>query len=67
VWKLIDSLKNIIYRRTTLIESTEAEIQEVKHDHIVLQEQNEKLHEEVKALRAQRPDEDLNCVRISTQ
>ena len=53
VWKLIDSLKYIIHHQTALIESTKAELEEVKHDQNVLQEQNEKLHEEVKALRAQ--------------
>jgi hypothetical protein len=36
-----------------LIESTKAEIEEVKHDQNVLREQNEKLHEEVRAPRAQ--------------
>lgn len=53
VWKLIDSLKDIINRQTTLIESTKADLEEVKHDQNVLREQNEKLHEEVRALRAQ--------------
>lgn len=53
VWKLIDSLKDIIHHQTALIECTRGEIQEVKHDQNVLQEQNEKLHEEVRALRAQ--------------
>ena len=53
VWKLIDSLKDIIHRQTTLIESTKADLEEVKHDQNVLREQNDKLHEEVKALRAQ--------------
>jgi hypothetical protein len=53
VWKLIDELKDIIHRQTALIESTKAELQEVKHDQNVLHEQNQKLHEEVKALRAQ--------------
>ena len=53
VWKLIDSLKVIIHHQTALIESTKAEIEEVKHDQNVLRDQNEKLHEEVRALRAQ--------------
>jgi hypothetical protein len=53
VWKLIDSLKLIIHNQTALIESTKAEIEEVKHDQNVLREQNDRLHEEVKALRAQ--------------
>ena len=53
VWKLIDSLKDIIHHQTTLIESTKSELEEVKHDQNVLREQNEKLYEEVRALRAQ--------------
>jgi hypothetical protein len=53
VWKLIDSLKLIIHNQTALIESTKTEIEEVKHDQNVLREQNDRLHEEVKALRAQ--------------
>jgi hypothetical protein len=53
VWKLIDSLKLIIHHQTALIESTKAEIEEVKHDQNILRDQNEKLHEEVRALRAQ--------------
>ncbi|KAG2000895.1 hypothetical protein GB937_010718 [Aspergillus fischeri] len=52
VWKLINDLKDIIHCQTTLIESTKAELQEVKHNQNVLYEQNQKLHEEVKALRA---------------
>ena len=50
VWKLIDTLKDIIHHQTTLIESTQNEIQEVKHNQNVLRDQNEKLHEEVRAL-----------------
>ncbi|KAJ5646736.1 hypothetical protein N7490_003108 [Penicillium lividum] len=53
VWKLIDSLKTIITHQTALIESTKAEIEEVKHDQNALRDQNDKLHEEVKALRTQ--------------
>lgn len=53
VWKLIDEPKDIIHRQTALIESTKAKLQEIKHDQNVLHEQNQKLHEEVKALRAQ--------------
>lgn len=53
VWKLIDELKDIVHRQTTLIESTKAELQGVKHEQQIIQEQNHKLHEEVKALRAQ--------------
>lgn len=40
VWKLIDELKDIIHRQTALIESTKAELQEVKHDQNVLHKQN---------------------------
>ncbi|KAJ5138858.1 uncharacterized protein N7515_003706 [Penicillium bovifimosum] len=53
VWKLIGTLKDIIRHQTAVIESTHNELQEIKHNQHVLQEQNEKLHEEVKALRAQ--------------
>jgi DNA gyrase/topoisomerase IV subunit A len=53
VRQLIDNLKLIIHRQTALIESTKAEIEEVKHDQNVLRDQNEKLHEEVRALRTQ--------------
>jgi hypothetical protein len=52
VWKLIDELKDIVHRQTALIESTKTELQEVKRGQNVLQEQNQKLHEEVEALRA---------------
>ncbi|KAJ5346168.1 hypothetical protein N7452_004172 [Penicillium brevicompactum] len=53
VWKLIDSLKLTIHHQTALIESTKAEIEEVRHDQNVLRDQNEKLHEEIRAMRAQ--------------
>jgi hypothetical protein len=53
VRQLIDSLKDIIHHQTTLIQATKDELQEVKHDQNVLQAQNEKLHEEIRALRAQ--------------
>ena len=53
VWKLIGSLKDVIRHQTAAIESTQSELQEIKHSQNVLQEQNEKLYEEVKALRAQ--------------
>lgn len=53
MWKLIHELKDIINHQTTLIESTKSELEEVKHDQNVLREQNEKLHEEVIALRTQ--------------
>lgn len=46
VWKLIDSLKDIINHQITLIESTKSELEEVKHDQNVLCEQNKKLYEE---------------------
>jgi hypothetical protein len=49
--QLINSLKEIINHQTTVIESTKAEILEVKHDQDVLRDQNEKLHEEIRALR----------------
>jgi hypothetical protein len=41
VWKLINELKDIIHHQNALIESTKAELQEVKHD------------QKVKALRVQ--------------
>ena len=44
VWKLIDSLKLTIHHQTALIESTKAEIEEVRHDQNVLRDQNDKLH-----------------------
>lgn len=53
VWKLVSALKDIIRRQTATIAATQNELQEIKHNQNVLQEQNEKLHEEVKALRAQ--------------
>jgi hypothetical protein len=53
VRQLIHSLKEIITHQTTVIESTKAEILEVKHDQNVLRDQNEKLREEIQALRAQ--------------
>jgi hypothetical protein len=53
VRQLINSLKEIISHQTTVIESTKAEILEVKHDQNVLRDQNEKLHDEIRALREQ--------------
>jgi hypothetical protein len=53
VWKLIGSLKDVIRRQTAAVETTQDELREIKHSQNVLLEQNEKLHEEVKALRAQ--------------
>ncbi|KAJ9482385.1 hypothetical protein PENNAL_c0153G11586 [Penicillium nalgiovense] len=53
VWKLIDNLKDIIHRQTTLIKSTKADLEEVKHKQNVLREHNDRLHEEVRALGAQ--------------
>ncbi|OJJ29547.1 hypothetical protein ASPWEDRAFT_144302, partial [Aspergillus wentii DTO 134E9] len=52
VWKLIGSLKDIIRHQTAAIEATQNELQEIKHSQHVLQEQNDKLHEELKAVRA---------------
>lgn len=53
VWKLIGTLKGVIHHQTATIAATQQELQEVKHNQHVLQEQNKKLHEEVKALRTQ--------------
>lgn len=53
MWKLIDELEDLIRGQTTLIGSTKAELHEVKQEQNVLQEQNQKLHEKVKAPRAQ--------------
>ncbi|CRL30973.1 BTB/POZ fold [Penicillium camemberti] len=53
VGKLIGTLKDVIHHQTATIAATQQELQEVKHNQHVLQEQNEKLHDEVKALRTQ--------------
>ena len=53
VSKLINSLKDFIHRQSTLIESTQADLEEVKHDQNVLRDQNDRLYKEVRALRAQ--------------
>ncbi|OQD68799.1 hypothetical protein PENANT_c182G01338 [Penicillium antarcticum] len=53
VWKLIGTLKDVIRHQTAAIATTQNELQEIKHNQNVLQEQNEKLYEEVKALRTQ--------------
>jgi septal ring factor EnvC (AmiA/AmiB activator) len=53
VWKLISTLKDVIRHQTTTIAATQNELQEIKHNQNVLQEQNERLYEEVKALRVQ--------------
>lgn len=53
VWKLINTLKDIIHHQTTLIESTQSELQEVKHNQNILQDQNEKLYKEVRDLQIQ--------------
>ncbi|OGE46890.1 hypothetical protein PENARI_c093G11063, partial [Penicillium arizonense] len=53
IWRMIDGLKETIAYQTELIQSTKDELFEVKHDQNILQTQNEKLHEEVRALRAQ--------------
>jgi hypothetical protein len=53
VWKLIGTLKDVIRHQTAAITATQNELNEIKHNQNVLQEQNEKLHEEVRALKAQ--------------
>ncbi|KAJ5340269.1 hypothetical protein N7541_009393 [Penicillium brevicompactum] len=53
VWKLIGTLKDVIHHQTAIIAATQQEPQEVKHNQHFLQEQKEKLHDEVKALRTQ--------------
>lgn len=53
VRQLIDGPKDIIHHQTTLIQATKEELQELEHDQNVLLAQNEKLHEEIQALRAQ--------------
>ena len=53
VWRLVSTLKDIIYHQTGLIESTKAELLEVKHDQNILQDQNEKLHEKIQVLQTQ--------------
>ncbi|OKP09527.1 hypothetical protein PENSUB_5118 [Penicillium subrubescens] len=49
--QLISSLKEVIAYQTTVIESTKAELLEVKHDQNVLRDQNEKLYDEIRTLR----------------
>ncbi|KAI3301182.1 hypothetical protein DTO002I6_372 [Penicillium roqueforti] len=44
---------DVIHQQTATIAATQQELQEIKHNQHVLQEQNEKLHDEVKALRTQ--------------
>ncbi|KAI1828773.1 hypothetical protein CBS147337_10421 [Penicillium roqueforti] len=51
--KLISTLKDVIRHQTATIAATQNELPEIKHSQNVLQEQNGKLHDEVKALRAQ--------------
>ncbi|KAJ9480546.1 hypothetical protein VN97_g13009, partial [Penicillium thymicola] len=53
IWRLIDGLKETIAYQTELIQSTKNELLEVKHEQSVIHTQNENLHEEVRALRAQ--------------
>lgn len=53
VRQLIDSLKDIIHHQATLIQATKDELQELKHEQNILHAQNEKLHEEIRALRGQ--------------
>ncbi|KAI3190991.1 hypothetical protein CBS147311_9628 [Penicillium roqueforti] len=77
VWKLIGTLKDVIHHQTATIAATQQELQEVKHNQHVLQEQNEKLYDEAAVaaegsnsaslVNPQRPERDQDCVRISTQ
>ncbi|KAI9044306.1 uncharacterized protein KD926_001537 [Aspergillus affinis] len=72
VWRLASTLKDIIHHQTSLIESTNAELLEIKLDQNILHDQNEKLRDEIKTLRKQSqtptpPEKERNCVRISTQ
>ncbi|KAJ5513135.1 hypothetical protein N7463_002687 [Penicillium fimorum] len=61
IWQIIVRLQHTIEEQTTLIHATRSELREVKDNQNELQTQNEKLQEEILALRSQ------NCVRISTQ
>lgn len=49
--QLINSLREVIAHQTTVIESTKAELPEIKHDQNILADQNEKLYDEIRALR----------------
>ncbi|KAJ5695382.1 hypothetical protein N7536_005794 [Penicillium majusculum] len=49
----ITTKEDVIHQQTATIAATQQELQEIKHNQHVLQEQNEKLHDEVKALRTQ--------------
>ena len=51
--QLINGLKEVIAYQTIVIESTKAELLEVKHDQNVLRDQNEKLLDEIRTLREQ--------------
>jgi chromosome segregation ATPase len=53
VWKLISSLKDVIRHQTAVIEATQNELQEIKHGQHLLQDQNDKLQKDLKALREQ--------------
>jgi chromosome segregation ATPase len=51
--KIIEHLQHSIDEQTALIQATRTELREVKHNQNELQTQNEKLQEEVRALRTQ--------------
>jgi hypothetical protein len=49
----IDNLKDLIIHQTTVVESTKAELLEVKHDQKVHKTQNDERREKVQGLRAE--------------
>jgi chromosome segregation ATPase len=51
--QVIEHLRHTIDEQTTLIQATRTELKQVKYNQNELQTQNEKLHEEVQALRTQ--------------
>lgn len=51
--KIIEQLQHTIDEQTALIQATRTELREVKHNQNELQTQNEKLQEEIQALRPQ--------------
>jgi polyhydroxyalkanoate synthesis regulator phasin len=51
--KIIEHLQHTINEQTALIQATRTELREVKHNQNELQTQNEKLQEEIRALRSQ--------------
>ncbi|OQE69718.1 hypothetical protein PENNAL_c0129G05440 [Penicillium nalgiovense] len=77
IWQIIVYLQHTIEEQTTLIRATGTELREVKDNQNELQTQNEKLQEEIAALRStdnpqpretrRQTDKDKNCIRISTQ